>query len=749
MKSWILVFSFCIVLSSGFAQFAGGSGTESDPWQVATARQLDKVRNYLGEVHEDKHFIQTADIDLCVHPWDLREGWVPIGLAYYGSYIERDSYPNDYKFFGHYNGNGKVISNLLIDRPFYNFQGLFRLSAGQIQNLGLVNVHVCGEEYTGSLVGENSGTISNCYSVCSVTGNESIGGLVGWNYGIIDNCYSSYRVWGNIDTGGLVGHNSGTINNCYSSGNASGGAKTGGLVGYNSGTVSNCYSIGSVIGEDYTGGLVGSNNGTISNCYCTGSVSGEHNTGGLVGYYYDTIDNCYWDTQTSGQISSAGGKGRTTREMIFPHAANIYNKWDWRIWKPDVNHSVNNGYPYFRPTVEMATQLPEVAVNLIPADQSVSIPLDFMLQWQTGFSTKNADPPSGFKLWLGTDNPPSNIINELDLGYVNEFATFRYLSENCRYYWRIVPYNQMGDALDVPVWSFQTYTTTGFAGGSGTEQDPWQVANAEHLYNVRYYVGLLHRHKHFIQTADIDLGVSPWNQGEGWVPIAEENYRFYGHYDGNGYVISNLFINRPYSSYQSLFGSSSGQIQNLGVEDAYVNGGNSSGALVGQNSGIISNCYCNGSVSGKDYTGGLVGSNDGTISNCYCTGSVSGEYSIGGLVGRNPGTINNCYSSGSVSGKDCTGGLVGTDREYIETYVNTKNCYWDKQTSKQSFSFGGVGRTTREMVYPHESNPYKGWDFRNVWAEDSSAKINSGYPILKFQLSRKQNSVKKPGSADR
>jgi len=50
-----------------------------------------------------------------------------------------------------------------------------------------------------------------------------------------------------------------------------------------------------------------------------------------------------------------------------------------------------------------------------------------------------------------------------------------------------------------------------FGGGQGTEQDPWQIATADHLDNIRY-----HLENHFIQTADIDLGVPPWNENEGW-----------------------------------------------------------------------------------------------------------------------------------------------------------------------------------------------------------------------------------------
>lgn len=42
-------------------EFAGGEGTEADPWQIATPEHLNNVRNYVGEWHRGKHFIQTAN----------------------------------------------------------------------------------------------------------------------------------------------------------------------------------------------------------------------------------------------------------------------------------------------------------------------------------------------------------------------------------------------------------------------------------------------------------------------------------------------------------------------------------------------------------------------------------------------------------------------------------------------------------------------------------------------------------------
>jgi hypothetical protein len=98
---------------------------------------------------------------------------------------------------------------------------------------------------------------------------------VGENSGTITNCYATGEVTGNDRTGGLVGQNDGTITNCYATGSVSGGSCTGGLVGYNSTgcAIENCYATGSVSGNNNdTGGLVGCNVGSITNSYATGSV---------------------------------------------------------------------------------------------------------------------------------------------------------------------------------------------------------------------------------------------------------------------------------------------------------------------------------------------------------------------------------------------------------------------------------------------------------------------------------------------
>jgi hypothetical protein len=88
-----------------------------------------------------------------------------------------------------------------------------------------------------------------------------------------------------------------------------------------------------------------------------------------------------------------------------------------------------------------------------------------------------------------------------------------------------------------------------FAGGSGTEADPYQIANWYDLNNVRSYLG-----SYFILLNNLDSSTAGYTElasptahsGAGWQPIGTADYRFAGTFDGQGYEIRDLFINRPY-----------------------------------------------------------------------------------------------------------------------------------------------------------------------------------------------------------
>ena len=368
-----------------------GSGTEADPYQIATLDNLLWMSTNSGSWSNGTYFIQTANIDATgTQNWNGGEGFSPIGN-------------NPDNFQGSYDGQDYSINGLYINRPSSYDQGLFGYLSGIVKNVNLTNVNITGYDGVGALVGYSYiTTVSNCTSSGYVTGTENrIGGLVGETNGVgtqayVTNCESSCNVSGGDNVGGLVGLNSrSTISYSSSSGNASGGDNVGGLVGgsassstikNSSGTgsvngtnnigglagycsttaVSNCYSMGSVNGVSHVAGLVGYGHETnIFNCFSTGIVTGTGSyVGGLVGeiYWFASVDNSFWDYETSGIMSSpGGGTGKTTAEMknvvTFTNetTAGLSHAWDFAgnpngdtdnndYW--DIDGYNNQGYPY-------------------------------------------------------------------------------------------------------------------------------------------------------------------------------------------------------------------------------------------------------------------------------------------------------------------------------------------------------------------------------------------------------------------
>ena len=179
------------------------------------------------------------------------------------------------------------------------------------------------------------------------------------------------------------------------------------------------------------------------------------------------------------------------------------------------------------------------------------------------------------------------------------------------------------------------------------------------------------------------------NGGKGWQPIGTFNTTFTGIFDGQGYEIRDLFIDRPDGYYVGLFGVvyEGGVIQDISVVNITVTGYDRVGGLVGGNAGTINTCYSTGSVTGNNFTGGLVGgSRNGTISESYAIGNVTGSNWIGGLVGSMNETtvVSNSYSTGSMTGDYYVGGLVG-----VSVNCTVSNCY-ATGTETGSIDVGGL-----------------------------------------------------------
>ncbi|OXS55564.1 hypothetical protein B1A99_22865 [Cohnella sp. CIP 111063] len=180
----------------------------------------------------------------------------------------------------------------------------------------------------------------------------------------------------------------------------------------------------------------------------------------------------------------------------------------------------------------------------------------------------------------------------------------------------------------------------------------------------------------FKLAGDIDLNVSPYNTGEGWMPIGAFDLfgdtaatSFTGTFDRAGFVISNLYMNRT-KSISALFAQIQGaaELTDVRLVNGNVTGDTYIGALVAvQKQGTIRGVHAAGvlrSIRADDTNslGRLVGSQwSGLIAESSFVGLIDGSgYYVGGLVGyRDGGTISGSYSSAEVRGAACVGGLVG------------------------------------------------------------------------------------------
>ena len=268
--------------------FNGGNGTVTDPYQIATAKQF-MLLNVVPT--SGKYFKLISDIIL-----------------------EKDKYVKT-TFYGTLNGYGHTVTIDLEISGDAQYLGLFA-STGKTAGTSakIMNLTVAGGinsqiSYTGGIVGNNLGTISQCLSYVNIAAKNYAGGITGSNNGIIERCgvVSSYVT----GTSGIIG----------------------GLAGINStnGWVSNSYAITNVFAYGNEGGLIGYNKGGVQYCYSAGKVDGYNNIGGLVGHNDGgTVMNSYYDKDISGRSDTGRGIPRTTIQM---KTESTYVAWDFTyIW---------------------------------------------------------------------------------------------------------------------------------------------------------------------------------------------------------------------------------------------------------------------------------------------------------------------------------------------------------------------------------------------------------------------------------
>jgi hypothetical protein len=254
-----------------------------------------------------------------------------------------------------------------------------------------------------------------------------------------------------------------------------------------------------------------------------------------------------------------------------------------------------------------------------------------------------------------------------------------------------------------------------FSGGSGTSEDPWQIAAVGQLDAVRNDLGA-----HYILTADLDLsGIANWEPIGSFNFAAEDESGYFeaafsGVFDGNGHSISNVTSRASSEAVGvGLFGAtSSAVIKNLTVRNVIADGRMAIGGIVGYNRGTVENLVLEGknSITGYNCVGGILGGHEGgRISNCIAEATIyvlgdndfsDGKYILsdinecGGIIvgGAFTGTISNCSAKGTVisRGHDAMGlGGVGGCLEYMESITN---CTADVviEAGKNAHGIGGL-----------------------------------------------------------
>lgn len=305
------------------------------------------------------------------------------------------------------------------------------------------------------------------------------------------------------------------------------------------------------------------------------------------------------------------------------------------------------------------------------------------------------------------------------------------------------------DATEFSKWGGAADVATEYAGGDGTENNPYTIATAAQLAflaqecnKTTYHYGF----KYFRLTADIDL------QGHEWTPIGVWGNEFAGVFDGGGHVITNLKVNNSNVEYAGLFGFVSGgdysetEIKNLVIRNAFVSSANPNGGNSGIVAGYcdfslgnckITDCKVDGKVSSNYCSGGILGwaCGDRSMSIIDCTADVNctvadvaencKNASCGGIAGRLIGvTILGCTVRGNVEGMEGTesvGGLAGTLRNSSTNcsgYYNFNYVYAQVGISKASGKTCYIGGLAGMVPGEENQKIYSCRMYGKVWCAE-------------------------------
>lgn len=300
----------------------GGNGTESDPYSIYTADDLQNINSYA-------YYRLKADIDLTewINNNNPAGGWIPIGASGNATMKQLD-------------GNGHKITGLWCNNDLENC-GLFATTNNAIiRDLTLCisdGKNVKGGQNTGCVVGFAKGTqFENITVYGDIEGQQNVGGIIGFGSRddsdryetSLKHCSFYGSVTGDTYVGGLVGQSASVVSECYSQGTITGNNTTcyvGGIVGNNRFYIADCYSSANVVAgkvdnsipisdrNQYAGGIAGDNGHTVIHCYSSGNLYAVKCAAGIAGYNTSEVANVYQCFAMNRKIEVADASGIAMR----------------------------------------------------------------------------------------------------------------------------------------------------------------------------------------------------------------------------------------------------------------------------------------------------------------------------------------------------------------------------------------------------------------------------------------------------
>ncbi|MCC5935277.1 MAG: hypothetical protein JJU35_13605, partial [Balneolales bacterium] len=471
---------------------------------------------------------------------------------------------------------------------------------------------------------------------------------------------------------------------------------------FSSTSVSEALTNVNITGTCYLSAVVGllDENSSVDKVIARGTLNGSNYLGGIVADNSGTISNSY-STVTLQAGTSSGG-------MVATDAGSISNSWV-SAGSPDgqirpvtgVCNSCTRTNVYYNSDGPASLSEPSPAN---PLSNSTMIEQDI-------FGGFDFTPSTG--IWqIGTEYAPS-------FPYLQAFTYDHPLVTNG----------------PNPIPGLQL-----FAGGTGAADSPYEISNWYHLHNVRHRLGSNH-----VLITNLDSNTLAYeelaspqaNSGEGWVPLGT----FTGNFNGQGYAIHDLYINRPPWHDVGLFSVLRGTVQNLMLIDVDITGLIRVGPIAGTGNSnfLLSNIYTSGRVtSGMPATTGFRGNSGGLLGSFTFTGRVFNVHASvhlsgdtrGGLFGRVAHhnnslvmVVNNAHASPTFGFGNYAGGFAGVFA-YSVVPQNFSGIFWDQSVT------GWIPPFNKENGLPNPSGfqalngtqmrtksifENAGYDFDTIW----------------------------------